>query len=361
MKIRDQRYQLRPDYTKKIIRSKKNISEPKPLRPVRPASGDFDLNSENLYYKNIGKYPLLTKEEQVKLALKIQKGNEKAGRDLILANLRFVVSVAKKYVNRGMSRGDLIGEGNLGLMRTIKKIIEKEYQREKGAVMTYGVQWIRQAITQAITESGRTIRLPRNVQADAHQLFLIKNSLIQKYKSEPTAVEIARRAREIFLKKLEMRPDVPQFKRLSVISADQVREIQMETESTLSLEAPLKSNVKEKNMEEETFTLADRLKDETISPPDADVYRILLRKNLDEAVKGLPDKEKNVTYLYFGLDGIPDRSLEDVGEMVDLTRERVHQIISKVLKKLAHNRKLREYADQIPRPKDKKKGSWEKK
>lgn len=348
MNIRDQRHQLRPGYKTKITRPKKIISEPKPLRPARPVRHDFHLNSENIYFNDITRFRLLTKEEQADLALKIQKGDNYAARDLILANLRFVISVAKKYVNRGLPEGDLIQEGNIGLIKVVKKIMEKKYNSEKGAVLTYGVQWIRQAITQAIAESSRTVRLPRNVQADAHQLFFIKDALIQKYRREPTAVEIARRARETFLKKLETRPEVDQFKRLSEISADRVREIQMKTEFLLSLEAPLKGNVKEKNMREETYTLADRLKDKTCPPPDEVALQGLLRKYIDKAMEGLTDIEKKVTRLFFGLDGDPPETLDEVGKNKDihLTRERVRQIKAISLGKLAHNRKLMEYCQK---------------
>lgn len=346
MNVRDHKYQLRPGYITKIIRPKKIVIKSRPLiRPARPASNDFGLNLNHLYYKSINKLHRLTKEEQADLAVIIQEGAHEAARDLIEANLCFVVSVAKGYVGRGIPLDDLIQEGNIGLLKAARKILDKEYKPELGVFLTYSVQWIRQAILQAIAESGRTVRLPRNVQADAHQLFFIKDSLIQKYRREPTAVEIARRARETFLKKLETRPEVAQFKRLSEISADQVRKIQMKTKSLLSLETPLKENVKEKNMGEETHTLADRLKDGTIPPPDADAYRALLRQNIDKAMEGLTKKEQKVMRLLFGLDGNPPQTLDEVGKNIDinLTRERVRQIKSKVLDKLFFNRKLRGY------------------
>ncbi len=268
-----------------------------------------------MYLKEIGKVPLLTSDEEVVLARKMEQGDEEAKKKLAEANLRLVVSIAKRYVGRGMQLLDLIQEGNLGLMKAVEKFDYKKGYK----FSTYATWWIRQAITRAIADQARTIRIPVHMVETINKLLRVSRQLLQELGREPTNEEIAEKM------------DIPVSK---------VREILKISQDPVSLETPIG--------EEEDSHLGDFIKDENItSPADAAAF-VLMRDELNKVLGTLTDREQEVLRLRFGLEDGRARTLEEVGKEFNVTRERIRQIEAKALRKLRHpsrSRKLRDFLD----------------
>ncbi len=268
-----------------------------------------------MYLKEIGKVPLLSADEEIELAMRMEEGDEEAKKKLAEANLRLVVSIAKRYVGRGMLFLDLIQEGNLGLI----KAVEKFDYRKGYKFSTYATWWIRQAITRAIADQARTIRIPVHMVETINKLIRISRQLLQELGREPTPEEIAQ----------EMNMPV-----------ERVREILKISQEPVSLETPIG--------EEEDSHLGDFIQDDNVPVPvDAAAYT-LLREQLEEVLNTLTDREKKVLSLRFGLEDGRGRTLEEVGKEFNVTRERIRQIEAKALRKLRHptrSRKLRDYLD----------------
>ena len=268
-----------------------------------------------MYFKEIGKVPLLTAEEEKELAIRIEQGDEEAKKKLCESNLRLVVSIARRYLNRGLSFLDLIQEGNLGLIKAVEK-----FDYTKGyKFSTYATWWIRKAITRSIADQARTIRIPVHMVETINKLIRISRQLLQEYGREPTSEEIAK----------EMG-----------ITVEKVREIKKISQDPVSLETPIG--------EEEDSHLGDFIPDEDIpSPVDAAAYS-MLQKQLREVLDTLSDREKKVLILRFGLDDGRPRTLEEVGKEFNVTRERIRQIEAKALRKLRHpsrSKKLKDYLE----------------
>ena len=268
-----------------------------------------------MYLKEIGKVPLLTPEEEIDLAKRMEMGDESAKKRLAEANLRLVVSIAKRYVVRGMQFLDLIQEGNLGLIKAVEK-----YDYSKGfKFSTYATWWIRQAITRSIADQARTIRIPVHMVETINRLIRTSRQLLQELGREPLPEELA--------KKLDM-------------PVDRVREIMKISQDPVSLETPIG--------EEEDSHLGDFIQDEHVQiPVDAATYT-LLHEQLMEVLDTLTDREQKVLRLRFGLDDGRPRTLEEVGREFNVTRERIRQIEAKALRKLRHpsrSRKLKDYLD----------------
>ncbi|KXB70995.1 MULTISPECIES: RNA polymerase sigma factor RpoD [Peptoniphilus] len=268
-----------------------------------------------MYLKEIGKISLLTAEEEVEIAKRMEEGDELAKKELAEANLRLVVSIAKRYVGRGMSFLDLIQEGNLGLMKAVDK-----FDYTKGfKFSTYATWWIRQAITRAIADQARTIRIPVHMVETINKLVRVQRQLVQDLGRDPLPEEIA----------AEMNLDV-----------ERVREIQKIAQEPVSLETPIG--------EEEDSHLGDFIPDdEILSPQDAATFT-LLKEQLNTVLETLTDREKKVLTLRFGLDDGRARTLEEVGKEFDVTRERIRQIEAKALRKLRHpsrSKKLKDYLE----------------
>ena len=268
-----------------------------------------------MYLKEIGKVELLTAEEEVEIAKRIESGDVFAKKELASANLRLVVSIAKKYVGRGLSFLDLIQEGNMGLMKAVDK-----FDYTKGfKFSTYGTWWIRQAITRAIADQARTIRIPVHMVETINKLVRIQRQLVQELGRDPTNEEIA----------MEMGVD-----------EEKVREVKKIAQDPVSLETPIG--------EEEDSQLGDFIEDETVIAPEEAADYTMLREELDKILSGLSDREKKVLELRFGLnDGMP-RTLEEVGKEFDVTRERIRQIEAKALRKLKHpsrSQKLKDFLE----------------
>lgn len=268
-----------------------------------------------MYLKEIGKIPLLNAEEEVELAKRMEAGDVFAKRRLAEANLRLVVSIAKRYVGRGMQFLDLIQEGNLGLMKAVEKF---DYTRGF-KFSTYATWWIRQAITRAIADQARTIRIPVHMVETINKLVRIERQLIQELGRDPTNEEIAK----------EMG-----------IDAEKVREVRKIAQEPVSLETPIG--------EEEDSHLGDFIEDETAVAPDEAANYTMLREQLDDILSTLNERERKVLELRFGLtDGTP-RTLEEVGKEFSVTRERIRQIEAKALRKLKHpsrSQKLRDFLE----------------
>jgi len=268
-----------------------------------------------MYLKEIGKIPLLTSEEEVELAQAIEQNSEDARRRLAEANLRLVVSIAKKYVGRGMLFLDLIQEGNLGLI----KAVEKFDYRKGYKFSTYATWWIRQAITRAIADQARTIRIPVHMVETINKLIRISRQLVQDLGREPLPEEIAE----------EMN-----------ISEDRVREILKIAQEPVSLETPIG--------EEDDSHLGDFIEDhEAQAPADAAAFE-LLKEQLEDVLDTLSAREEKVLRLRFGLDDGRSRTLEEVGQYFGVTRERIRQIEAKALRKLRHpmrSKRLRDYLE----------------
>lgn len=266
-----------------------------------------------MYLREIGKIPLLSYEKELELAKRILEGDEEAKKELAEANLRLVVSIAKKYVGRGMLFLDLIQEGNMGLIKAVEK-----FDYTKGfKFSTYATWWIRQAITRAIADQARTIRIPVHMVETINRLIRTSRHLLQQFGREPTIEEIAQ--------EMDM-------------SVDKVMEIQKIAQDPVSLETPIG--------EEDDSHLGDFIQDEdSPAPQDAASYT-LLREQLNEVMKTLTPREAKVLRLRFGLDDGKARTLEEVGKEFDVTRERIRQIEAKALRKLRHpsrSKKLRDY------------------
>ena len=268
-----------------------------------------------MYLKEIGKVALLTMEEEVELAIEIEKGNEVAKDKLVEANLRLVVSIAKRYVGRGMLFLDLIQEGNLGLIKAAEKFDYKKGYK----FSTYATWWIRQSITRSIADQARTIRIPVHMVETINRLIRTSRQLLQELGREPQADEIAVR--------LEM-------------PVERVREIMKLSQEPVSLETPIG--------EEEDSHLGDFLKDDkSVTPVEAASY-MLLREQLSEVMDSLTEREKEVLILRFGLIDGRARTLEEVGKQFQVTRERIRQIEAKALRKLRHpsrSKKLKDYLE----------------
>jgi RNA polymerase primary sigma factor len=268
-----------------------------------------------MYLKEIGRVPLLTPEEEVDLAKRMEDGDEEAKRRLAEANLRLVVSIAKRYVGRGMLFLDLIQEGNLGLI----KAVEKFDYRKGYKFSTYATWWIRQAITRAIADQARTIRIPVHMVETINKLIRVSRQLLQELGREPSPEEIAS----------EMN-----------ISEEKVREIMKIAQEPVSLETPIG--------EEEDSHLGDFIEDHDARAPAEEASFTLLREQLDEVLKTLTEREQRVLRLRFGLDDGRARTLEEVGQKFGVTRERIRQIEAKTLRKLRHpsrSKKLKDYLD----------------
>ena len=268
-----------------------------------------------MYLKEIGKVPLLSAEEEIELAKRMENGDQEAKKRLAEANLRLVVSIAKRYVGRGMLFLDLIQEGNLGLI----KAVEKFDYRKGYKFSTYATWWIRQAITRAIADQARTIRIPVHMVETINKLIRVSRQLLQELGREPTPEEISE----------EMGMPV-----------DRVREILKISQEPVSLETPIG--------EEEDSHLGDFIQDDNVPIPAEAASFTLLREQLVEVLGTLTEREQKVLRLRFGLDDGRARTLEEVGKEFNVTRERIRQIEAKALRKLRHpsrSRKLKDYLD----------------
>lgn len=268
-----------------------------------------------MYLKEIGKVPLLSAEEEIELAKKMEMGDQEAKKRLAEANLRLVVSIAKRYVGRGMLFLDLIQEGNLGLI----KAVEKFDYRKGYKFSTYATWWIRQAITRAIADQARTIRIPVHMVETINKLIRVSRQLLQELGREPTPEEIAE----------EMNMPV-----------ERVREILKISQEPVSLETPIG--------EEEDSHLGDFIQDDNVPVPADAAAFTLLKEQLVEVLGTLTEREQKVLRLRFGLDDGRARTLEEVGKEFNVTRERIRQIEAKALRKLRHpsrSRKLKDYLD----------------
>ncbi|EFQ56572.1 RNA polymerase sigma factor RpoD [Streptococcus downei F0415] len=265
-----------------------------------------------MYLKEIGIVPLLTNEEEKELAIAAAEGDLMAKQRLAEANLRLVVSIAKRYVGRGMQFLDLIQEGNMGLMKAVDK-----FDYSKGfKFSTYATWWIRQAITRAIADQARTIRIPVHMVETINKLVREQRNLLQELGQDPTPEQIAER--------MDMTPD-------------KVREILKIAQEPVSLETPIG--------EEDDSHLGDFIEDEVIENPVDYTTRIVLREQLNEVLDTLTDREENVLRLRFGLDDGKMRTLEDVGKVFNVTRERIRQIEAKALRKLRHPSRSKQLKD----------------
>mgnify|MGYP000274985352 CR=1 FL=1 len=268
-----------------------------------------------IYLKEIGRVPLLTPEEEIQLAERMAKGDVKAKQRLAEANLRLVVSIAKRYVGRGMLFLDLIQEGNLGLIKAVEKFDYKKGYK----FSTYATWWIRQAITRAIADQARTIRIPVHMVETINKLIRVSRQLLQELGREPSPEEIAK----------EMSMPV-----------DRVREILKISQEPVSLETPIG--------EEEDSHLGDFIKDDNVPVPADAAAFTLLKEQLEEVLGTLTEREQKVLTLRFGLEDGRARTLEEVGKEFNVTRERIRQIEAKALRKLRHpsrSRKLKDYLE----------------
>ena len=268
-----------------------------------------------MYLKEIGKVPLLTAEEEIDLAKRMEAGDEEAKKRLAEANLRLVASIAKRHVGRGMLFLDLIQEGNLGLIKAVEK-----FDYNKGfKFSTYATWWIRQAITRAIADQARTIRIPVHMVETINKLVRVSRQLLQELGREPTPEEIAERME---------------------IPVERVREILKISQEPVSLETPIG--------EEEDSHLGDFIQDDNVPVPAEAAAFTLLKEQLVEVLGTLTEREQKVLRLRFGLDDGRARTLEEVGKEFNVTRERIRQIEAKALRKLRHpsrSRKLKDYLD----------------
>jgi len=269
-----------------------------------------------MYLKEIGKVPLLSAEEEIELAKRMENGDEAAKKRLAEANLRLVVSIAKRYVGRGMLFLDLIQEGNLGLI----KAVEKFDYRKGYKFSTYATWWIRQAITRAIADQARTIRIPVHMVETINKLTRIQRQLVQDLGRDPSAEEIAAK--------------------MENISPEKVREIQKIALEPVSLETPIG--------EEDDSHLGDFIEDKEALSPDEYANNQLLKDEINTVLQGLTEREEKVLRLRFGLYDGRTRTLEEVGKEFNVTRERIRQIEAKALRKLRHpsrSRKLKDYLE----------------
>lgn len=294
------------DETEQIDLSKVDLSVPEGVSVDDPV---------RMYLKEIGKIPLLSAEEEVELAKRMEFGDDEAKKRLAEANLRLVVSIAKRYVGRGMLFLDLIQEGNLGLIKAVEK-----FDYTKGyKFSTYATWWIRQAITRAIADQARTIRIPVHMVETINKLMRVSRQMVQELGREPSAEEIAKRL------------DMPE---------DRVREILKIAQEPVSLETPIG--------EEEDSHLGDFIQDENVPVPAEAASYIMLKEQIVDVLTTLTEREQRVLRLRFGLDDGRPRTLEEVGREFGVTRERIRQIEAKALRKLRHpsrSKKLRDYLE----------------
>ena len=298
------------------------------LAEIEDEEGDTDLENEDLsvpegtgaedpvraYLKEIGRVPLLNAEEEMELARQADQGDEEAKKKLAEANLRLVVSIAKRYVGRGMQFLDIIQEGNLGLIKAVEKF---DYQKGY-KFSTYATWWVRQAITRALADQARTIRIPVHMVETINKIGRVKRELVQELGREPTTAEISER---------------------SGLSADKVMEILQIGQDLVSLESPVG--------EEDDSHLGDFIADDKAASPEEAAEKEMLREQLNMALSYLTEREEKVLRLRYGLDDGRERTLEEVGAIFDVTRERIRQIESKALRRIrcsANGRKLKDYA-----------------
>ena len=278
------------------------------MRPMRVGTGkrgssSFDEGSLDQYLREISRYPLINQEEEVSLAQRIRTGEAEALDKLVRSNLRFVVSVAKKYQNQGVSLSDLINEGNLGLIRAAHK-----FDETKGIkFISYAVWWIRQAILQALAEQSRIVRVPLNRAGTLHRIGKRSSALLQELGREPTPAEIAE-GMDFTMEEVQ--------KTLSI------------SQTHLSLDAPLTPG--------EDNKLLDYLPDTQNSGPDNETFEKALIESIEEVLSTLKEREARILRLYFGLDGPEPKTLEEIGSLLGITRERVRQIKEKALTRLRH-------------------------
>lgn len=290
-----------------------NFDKPENMKKILAQEGLTIDDPVKLYLKEIGRVPLLDAEREAELAKRMSEGDEEAKRELVEANLRLVVSIAKRYVGKGLFFLDLIQEGNLGLMKAVSK-----FDYTKGyKFSTYATWWIRQAITRAIADQARTIRIPVHMVETIHKVTKVSRQMLQEKGREVSAAEVA--------KEMNMNPD-------------KVREIMKIAQDPISLETPVG--------EEEDSHIGDFIEDqESPAPAEAASYE-LLREQLNEVLHTLTPREEQVLRLRFGLEDGRQRTLEEVGQQFNITRERIRQIEAKALRKLRHpsrSKKLRDY------------------
>ena len=289
------------------------FDKPENMEKILASEGLMIDDPVKLYLKEIGRVPLLDADREAELARKMSEGDEKAKKELVEANLRLVVSIAKRYVGKGLFFLDLIQEGNLGLMKAVSK-----FDYTKGyKFSTYATWWIRQAITRAIADQARTIRIPVHMVETIHKVTKVSRQMLQEKGREVSAAEVA--------KEMNMNPD-------------KVREIMKIAQDPISLETPVG--------EEEDSHIGDFIEDqESPAPAEAASYE-LLREQLNEVLHTLTPREEQVLRLRFGLEDGRQRTLEEVGQQFNITRERIRQIEAKALRKLRHpsrSKKLRDY------------------
>ncbi|MFS0646924.1 RNA polymerase sigma factor RpoD [Siminovitchia sp. 179-K 8D1 HS] len=312
----DEFYEVLSDHGIELLEDNADEDDVDPdIHQIEKEEEEFDLNDLSvppgvkindpvrMYLKEIGRVDLLSAEEEVELAERIEKGDEEAKKRLAEANLRLVVSIAKRYVGRGMLFLDLIQEGNMGLIKAVEK-----FDHRKGfKFSTYATWWIRQAITRAIADQARTIRIPVHMVETINKLIRVQRQLLQDLGREPSPEEIA--------EEMDLTPD-------------KVREILKIAQEPVSLETPIG--------EEDDSHLGDFIEDqEATSPSDHAAYE-LLKEQLEDVLDTLTDREENVLRLRFGLDDGRTRTLEEVGKVFGVTRERIRQIEAKALRKLRH-------------------------
>jgi RNA polymerase primary sigma factor len=267
-----------------------------------------DEGSLDQYLKEISTYPLLAREEEAGLAQRIRQGDEEALDILVRSNLRFVVSVAKKYQNQGVPLGDLINEGNLGLIRAAHRFDETRGIK----FISYAVWWIRQAILQALAEQSRIVRVPLNRASVLHRIGKHRSSLLQELGREPTIEEVAQ--------DLDLRHD-------------EVEQTLNLAQAHLSLDAPLAPG--------QDGRLMDYLPDLFAAPPDAETYDQALNQTVDNALATISEREARILRLYFGLEGEEPKTLEEIGLILGITRERVRQIKERALARMRHASRAR--------------------
>lgn len=297
-----------------------NVDEQDEEKYKEYADTSTNKNYDNvkIYLKSIGKVPLLKTEEEKEIAKRVQEGDEAAKEELIVANLRLVVAIAKKYVGRGLLFLDLIQEGNLGLVKAVEK-----FDYTKGfKFSTYATWWIRQAITRAIADQARTIRIPVHMVETINKLTRVQRQLVQELGREPTAEEIA--------------------EKLGNITPEKVREIQKIALDPVSLETPIG--------EEDDSHLGDFIEDKHAVSPDEYASKELLKDEIDSVLATLNERERKVLQLRFGLIDGRQRTLEEVGKEFNVTRERIRQIEAKALRKLKHpskSKRLKDFVDKL--------------
>lgn len=299
-----------------VVDDKSAAEIEKELESITKSEGVVTTDPVRMYLREIGKIPLLKSAEEIDLAQRNEKGERKAKKKLIESNLRLVVSIAKKYVMRGLSLLDLIQEGNQGLIRAVEK-----YDWRKGyKFSTYATWWIRQAITRAIADQARTIRIPVHMVETINKLIRTQRRLMQELGRDPLAEEIA--------------------KEMEDMTATRVREILKIAQATTSLETPVG--------DEEDSILGDFIQDTSQPSPIEAASRELLKENIEEVLSSLSDRESKVLKMRFGLMGEKAMTLEEVGREFGVTRERIRQIEAKALRKLKHpsrRKKLQDYLD----------------